>query len=168
MYPPISILFAFCHLYFHIHTILEDHYAHYDHYVLNSKKQFLARSNVRHLIWRSSREAPYVVWQSSYASRGVNLVVTMATAAITCIGILTLTINEKQCLYCNTIQYNKQIDQSAASIRVELMIKIYTCIYIHTYIHTNIHTYKHTYIQTYIHISYCMVQDRLYNKFLWC
>ena len=49
----------------------------------------------------------------------------MTTVEKTCIGILTLTINEKQCEYCETVQYNKEIDQSAASMRVELMINIY-------------------------------------------
>ena len=40
--------------------------------------------------------------------------------------MLTLTINEKQCWYCNTVKYNTEIDQSAASIRVELMMKYNT------------------------------------------
>ena len=43
----------------------------------------------------------------------------MANGDKTFIRILTLTINEKQ---CNIVQYTKEIDQSAASIRVELMI----------------------------------------------
>ena len=38
------------------------------------------------------------------------------------IGVLTLTIIEKQCKYPNTVEYNKEIDQQAASIRVELMM----------------------------------------------
>ena len=40
----------------------------------------------------------------------------------TFIRILTLTINKKQ---FNTVQYTIEIDQSAASIRVELMISLY-------------------------------------------
>ena len=39
------------------------------------------------------------------------------------IGVLTLTPNEKQCKFPNTVYYSKEIDQSASSIRVELMIK---------------------------------------------
>ena len=48
--------------------------------------------------------------------------VTMVKGDNTFIRILTLTINENQ---CNTVQYTKEIDQSAASIRVELMINTY-------------------------------------------
>ena len=43
----------------------------------------------------------------------------MANGDKTFIRILALTITEKQ---CNTVQYTIEIDQSAASIRVELMI----------------------------------------------
>ena len=49
----------------------------------------------------------------------------MATAVKKSIRILTLTINEKQCKNGDTVQYNKEIDQSAANIRVERMINIY-------------------------------------------
>ena len=38
------------------------------------------------------------------------------------IGVLTLTTIEKQCKYPNTVQYNNEIDQSAASIRVVLIM----------------------------------------------
>ena len=46
----------------------------------------------------------------------------MAKGDRTSMWILTLTINEKQCEMCNTVKYNREVDQSAASIRVDLMI----------------------------------------------
>ena len=52
----------------------------------------------------------------------VKPIVTMAKGDKTFIRILTLTINEKQ---CNTVQYITEIYQSAASIRVELMICLF-------------------------------------------
>ena len=53
----------------------------------------------------------------------------MANGDKTFIRILTLTINEKQ---CNAVQYIKEIDHSAAIIRVELMIKIFIAYMIFT------------------------------------
>ena len=49
----------------------------------------------------------------------VKPIVTMAKGDKTFFRILTLTINEKQ---CNTVQCTIDIDQTAVSIRVELMI----------------------------------------------
>ena len=56
----------------------------------------------------------------------VKPIVTMAKGDKTFIWIPTLTINEKQCYYSNKVKYNKEIEQSAASFRVELMIHIHT------------------------------------------
>ena len=51
----------------------------------------------------------------------VKPLVAIATVVMINIRVLTLAINEKQCKYPDTVQYNKEIDQSAASIRVELV-----------------------------------------------
>ena len=49
---------------------------------------------------------------------------------VTISGVLTLTINKKQRSYPDTAQYNKEIAQSAAGLRVEMMIILH--IYIHS------------------------------------
>ena len=72
------------------------------------------------ILFSSSREEPSVEEKCSYVSLDILEFKDKADGGI---GVLTMTINEKQYTYPNTVQNNKEIDQLAASIGADLMIE---------------------------------------------